>query len=119
MHFGFPYRPDGRGRTAGAGRNDHLRDLIEQVLFTTPGERLHRPEFGSGLMQLVFTGNGEEVAAATQFLVQSALQRWLGDVIQVESVDVENRDSTLRVQVTWIALADQARQSALFTREVG
>lgn len=118
MQFDFPYRPDGRGRTADAGANDHLRDLIEQVLFTTPGERVNRPEFGSGLMQLVFTGNSEEVAAATQFLVQGALQRWLGDVIQVEAVDVMSQDSTLNVTVTWVSLADRERQTALFTREV-
>ena len=113
-----PYHADGRGRTAEATPDDHLRDLIEQVLFTTPGERVNRPEFGSGLMQLVFAGNSDELAAATQFLVQGALQRWLGDRIKVEAVDVTSRDSTLEVTVTWVALADQQRQTAVFAREV-
>lgn len=118
MHIDFPYHPDGRGRTAETSHDDHLRDLIEQVLFTTPGERVNRPEFGSGLMQLVFAGNSDELAAATQFLVQGALQRWLGDRIKVEAVDVVSHDSTLEVTVTWVALADQSRRTAVFTRDV-
>ena len=81
-----------RSTVAGARRkradDDHIRDLIEQVLFTAPGERVNRPTFGSGLMQLVFAPNSDELATATQFLVQGALQQWLGDVVQVEAVAV-------------------------------
>ena len=75
--------------------DDHIRDLIEQVLFTAPGERVNRPNFGSGLLQLVFAPNSDELAAATQFLVQGALQQWLGDLIQVEGV--ERRERRLRL----------------------
>ncbi len=98
----FPYRFDTRGRTAGADEADHIRDLIEQVLFTHPGERVMRPDFGSGLLQLVFAPNGEVLAAATQVLVQSSLQRWLGDWILVESVQVEAVDAALRVAVQYV-----------------
>ena len=70
---------------------DHIRDLIAQVLFTSPGERVMRPDFGSGLLQLVFAPNSDVLAATTQMLVQSALQRWLGDRILVEAVSVESR----------------------------
>ena len=82
----FPFHFDTRGRTAQTDDDDHIRDLIDQVLFTAPGERVNRPTFGSGLMQLVFAPNSDELAATTQFLVQGALQQWLGDLIVVEAV---------------------------------
>ena len=116
MNVDFPFHFDGRGRTATTSDEEHIRDLIEQVLFTTPGERVNRPTFGSGLMQLVFAPNSEELAAATQFLVQGALQQWLGDVIQVESVQVESQDARLRVTVQYVIRRSQTRQIAEFTR---
>jgi phage baseplate assembly protein W len=118
MDVDYPWRIDGRGRTATTGGDEHIRDLIEQVLFTSPGERVNRPTFGSGLLQLVFAPNSSELATATQFLVQGALQQWLNDVIQVESVDVASVDSTLRVTVQWIVRRTQQRQVAQFTRQV-
>src|SRR5215470_19211521 len=95
----FPYHVDGRGRTATTGPDDHLGDLIEQVLFTAPGERVMRPEFGSGLLALVFEPGGPELVAATQHLVQGALQQELGHLIAVESLDVSQDEGTLTVQV--------------------
>jgi uncharacterized protein len=92
--------------------------LIEQVLFTAPGERVNRPNFGSGLMQLVFAPNSDALAAATQLSVQSSLQQWLGDLIQVESVDVESEESTLRVTVQYVIRRTQERQVQAFTRTV-
>lgn len=112
----YPFHFDNRGRTAGTGDDEHIRDLIEQVLFTAPGERVNRPTFGSGLMQLVFAPNSNELAAATQFLVQGALQQWLGDLIAVEAVQVEANDATLRVVIQYVIRRSQVRQSAEFTR---
>lgn len=114
----YPFHFDGRGRTASTGYDDHIRDMIEQVLFTAPGERVNRPNFGSGLMQLVFAPNSIEMAAATQFLVQGALQQWLGDLIEVESVEVESVDSTLRVRVQYVIRRNERRQTAEFSRGV-
>lgn len=115
MHIDFPFYFSAQGRTAVTDDADHIRDMIEQVLFTSPGERVNRPDFGSGLMQLVFAPNSDELAAATQALVQGALQQWLGDLILVESVEVESRDATLRVTVTYVILRSQERQVAEFT----
>jgi phage baseplate assembly protein W len=116
MNIDFPCRFDGRGRTADTGYEEHIRDLIEQVLFTAPGERVNRPDFGSGLMQLVFAPNSDELAAATQFLVQGALQQWLGDLILVESVQVESQDAMLRVSIQYVIRSTQQRQTAQFSR---
>ena len=87
------------------------------MLFTAPGERVNRPEFGSGLLQLVFAPNSDELAATTQFLVQGALQQWLGDLIEVEAVQVEAEDPTLRVTVQYVVRRTQKRRPPSFTQE--
>ncbi|MCZ6677474.1 MAG: GPW/gp25 family protein [Candidatus Poribacteria bacterium] len=116
MQIGYPFRIDGRGRTASPTDDKHIRELIEQMLFTAPGERVNRPDFGSGLQQLVFAPTSDEMATTTQFLVQGALQQWLGDLIQVESVQVESEEATLRVTVQYIVRSNQQRQTAQFER---
>lgn len=118
MAVDFPLRIDYRGRTAVISEADHIRDLIEQVLFTSPGERVNRPTFGSGLMQLVFAPNSDTLAAATQFTVQGSLQQWLGDLIEVGEVTVEHTDTTLQVRVEYTIRRTQQRQSSQFVREV-
>ncbi|HWS90087.1 MAG TPA: GPW/gp25 family protein [Pyrinomonadaceae bacterium] len=116
MDVNFPFRFDGRGRTAEAGTDDHIRQLVEQVLFTAPGERVNRPTFGCGLAQLVFAPNSEELAAATQFLVQGALQQWLGDLIEVQEVEVESDAESLRVTVEYLVRRTGERVGASFVR---
>ena len=119
MQLDYPFQFDGRGRTTETNSDGHIRDLIEQVLFTAPGERVNRPTFGSGVMQLVFAPNSDALASATQQLVQGALQQWLGDLIQVQSVDVQNEDATLRIQIQYIVRRTQQAQVAQFTRGGG
>jgi len=118
MQIDYPFHMDGRGRTACTDQDDHIRDLIEQVLFTSPGERVNRPDFGSGLMQLVFAPNSDELATATQFMVQGALQQYLSDLIQVQNVKVESEAATLQVTVEYMVLRNQQKQVARFSREV-
>src|SRR5947209_19532184 len=101
MNIDFPFHFDSRGRTAATDDDDHIRDMIEQLLFTNAGERVNRPDFGSGLLQMVFAPNSEELAAALQFTTQAALQHWLGDVIEVQALEVTNEDATLRVLVQY------------------
>lgn len=117
-HLDFPLQVDGRGRMAVTDPDDHVRDMIHQVLFTSPGERVNRPDFGCGLLQLVFMPNSEPLAIATEFTVRSALQRWLGDVIQTERVKVQAVEETLRVEVDYRRLLDGVRSSATFERPV-
>ena len=114
MHLRFPYAIDGRGRTAEAAHADWVRGLIEQVLFTAPGERVMRPDFGSGVMQLVFAPNSVELAATTRTLVQGALQHWLAGVIRVEDVTVDTADATLAVTVTYVTLRTALRTTDTF-----
>jgi phage baseplate assembly protein W len=117
-NFGIPFRIDGRGRVADADPDAHLRDLIEQFLFTNLGERVNRPTFGSGLLQLVFAPNSDELAAALQFTIQSGLQQWLGDVATVAGIDVTVNDATLRVSVAYTPRGSANVRAAQFTGTV-
>ena len=111
----FPYGFDRTGRTAGADPGQHIRDLIAQVLFTAPGERVMRPDFGSGLLALAFEPNSIELAATTQFLVQASLQQWLGHLITVESVEVVTDDGLLSVTVAYSVNRTRERAVDQFT----
>lgn len=114
-YLDFPYHFDDRGRSASTGRADHIRDLIEQVLFTAPNERVMRPDFGSGLLALVFEPNSVTLAATTQMLVQGALQQHLAHLIAVQGVEVLNDDGALRVNVRYTVLLDRTTHSASFS----
>jgi uncharacterized protein len=115
----FPFRFDGRGRTATTDRDGWVRDLIIQVLFTSPGERVNRPDFGCGLRRLVFMPNSDALATATQFQVQTALQRWLAEVIKVQDVLVAPRDGELAITVIYIRLDLAERRRDVLTVTVG
>ena len=115
----WPFHFDAQGRTALTDDETHARDLIEQVLFTAPGERVNRPGFGTGLQQLLFAPNSDELATATQFLVQGALQQWLGDLIQVQAVQVDNQNETLRVTVQYVVRRNRQQQVAQFSQPGG
>jgi len=116
MNIDYPFHFDHRGRTATTGEDDHIRDMIEQFLFTNAGERVNRPDFGSGLLQMIFAPNSPELAAALQFTVQAGLQRWLGDVIEVRTVEVTSEDATLRVVVNYLVRRTQETRVATFSR---
>jgi hypothetical protein len=118
MQIDFPYQIDPQGRTAAADSEAHIRDMIEQVLFTIPGERVMRPTFGSGLTQIVFQPNSEELATAVQFLVQGNLQQWLGEMIVVEAVQVTSAESTIEVRIQYLIRQTQQRRIEQFSRPV-
>ena len=113
MNVNFPYQFDGSGRTQDP-LADYVRQLVEQVLFTTPGERVNLPDFGSGLLQLPFAPNSPEMAAATQFSVQGALQKWLSGYIKVQSVVATADEGTLTVTVTYAPLSTGVSQVQTF-----
>jgi phage baseplate assembly protein W len=96
-----PLHFDGRGRTAATPADQHLRDLIEQVLLTAPGERVMRPTFGTGLLQMAFAPNSDQLGAALQMLVHGALQSQLGDLIEVANITVDQDEGNLTVSVDY------------------
>jgi len=114
MSLSFPYQFDGRGRTQESTLQDYVKQLVEQVLFTSPGERVNLPDFGSGLLQLTFAPNSVEMAAATQFSVQAALQKWLGNSVKVQSVVASAEEGVLTVTVTYTPLSTDVTQVQTF-----
>ncbi len=116
MNIDYPFHFDSRGRTATTDDDDHIRDMIEQFLFTSPGERVNRQDFGSGLLQLIFAPNSPELAATLQFTVQAGLQRWLGDVIEVQALEVRSEEAVLRVDLRYSVRRTQDTRVATFTR---
>lgn len=116
MHIDYPYHFDRHGRTATTSDADHVRDMIEQLLFTSAGERVNRPDFGSGLLSMVFAPNSSEVAAALQYLTQAALQRWLGDVIELQEVAVTADDATLNVLIRYAIRSTGEQRTETFAR---
>ncbi|HVF66443.1 MAG TPA: GPW/gp25 family protein [Pyrinomonadaceae bacterium] len=118
VNIDFPYHFDPLGRTGSTTTDEHVRDMIEQMLFTNHGERVNRPDFGSGLLQLIFAPNSPELAAALRFNMQSSLQRWLGDVIDVHELEVESRDAELRIAVRYVVRRTGENQTAVFARTV-
>jgi phage baseplate assembly protein W len=116
MNIDYPFHFDDKGRTAATSDNDHIRDMIEQLLFTSPGERVNRPDFGSGLMQMVFAANSPELAAALQFTLQAALDRWLGDVVEVRKLEVTSQDATLTVELVYAVRKTGETHRETFTK---
>jgi phage baseplate assembly protein W len=110
-----PYRIDGRGRTAETTPDQHIQDLIGMVLFTAPGQRVMRPTFGSGVLGLVFAPIDDSVAATTQLLISSALQTWLGSLIQLGEVTVTSEVSTLSISVSYIIRSSGTPVVATYT----
>jgi uncharacterized protein len=117
MNIDYPFHFDNRGRTAKTDDADHIRDMIEQLLMTGPGERVNRPDFGTGLMQMVFAPNSPEIAAALQFTVQASLQRWLGDLIDIDKLDVNAADSMLSVTLKYSIKSTGEPRVDIFQRE--
>jgi hypothetical protein len=118
MDLDYPFHFDPAGRTATTDRADHLRDMLEQLLLTSPGERVNRPDFGSGLLQMVFAPNSPELAAALQLSVQAAIDMWLGDVLSVEQLAVTSYESTLRVEVVYSDRRTGEQRTTLIERSI-
>lgn len=118
MNIDFPFHIDTRGRTAECDEAAHVRDMLEQLLFTNAGERVNRPEFGSGLMQLIFAPNSPELAAALQFTMRAAIQQYLGDVVDLQALDVTSEDAVLRITIRYALRRTGDLRTETFERRV-
>ena len=117
MNYSFPFKIDKNGNTATVNDETHIKQMIEQILFTSPGERVNRPDFGCGLNQLVFASNSDELVISTQFLVQGSLQKWLGDLVTVESVMIKNDESKLVITIQYRIKNKSVSNVSQFTTE--
>ena len=118
LEVGFPFRVDAFGRVADPGYPEHVRQLIEQLLFTDAGERVNRPDLGAGLLRRLFGSENAELIAVTEHQVSTSLARWLGQVIEVRAVRVTTEDSELTVTVQYVLRKDRSSQTEVFRRSV-
>lgn len=118
MNIDFPFHLDSRGQTSLTDDDNHIRDMIEQLIFTNAGERVNRPTFGSGLLQLIFAANSPELAATVQFTLQAAIQQWLGDVIDIQDLEVEASDSSLKIDLSYVVRRTNQQQTVILTRNI-
>lgn len=118
MNVKYPFQLDNSGRTATSSYEEHIREMVEQVLFTSPGERVNRPTFGSGLLQLVFEPNSIELESTTQYLIQSALQQWLGELIEIQNVELDSLDSTISIRIDYVILKTGKKDAVQISKEI-
>jgi phage baseplate assembly protein W len=112
----YPFGFDEHGQTAAPDSwAEHVRDLVEQLLWTAPGERVNRPDFGTGVLQLVFAPNSLELAATLQFTVQASLEQELGDLLRVDGLSVDSDEAALRVDITYTLRATGQQVTASLT----
>jgi len=116
--FDFPFTLDEHGQSARTDSDDHIRDMIYQVLFTSPGERVNRPEFGCGVKQLVFAPLSDALTAATEQLIHGALIRWLDPVISLEKVETQANEATLEIRISYMRRETGDRREEVFRHPV-
>lgn len=109
--YTFPFGVGTGGRIAATGGDEAIRAKVIQVLFTAPGERVNKPDFGCGLLNLVFEPNNTILAAAMEFTIAKGLSRWLKDDVLVNAVTVEAQDENMNVQVVYTRKQDLAQQA--------
>jgi phage baseplate assembly protein W len=114
VNIAFPMSIAEDGRIASTGYADHVRHMIEQLIFTNPGERVNRPDFGSGLYQLLFAPNSIELAATVQFTMMAALQRYLGDIVEIQSLEVIDAEDHLTIDLSYRIVRTGERAAARF-----
>ena len=109
--FRFPFAVGEAGRISASGGDEALRGKIIQVLFTAPGERVHRPEFGCGLFNLVFEPNDAVLAAAVEYTIGQALTRWLSDELMLDGVSVNHEGEKISVDIAYTRKQDRTKQA--------
>jgi uncharacterized protein len=104
--LGFPFGITPAGGIHAQGGDALLRGKILQLLLTSPGERVNRPDYGTRLLDLVFDPNSEVLAATTEFMITRALQRYFADEIRVDRVQLTASDDTLLVEISYMKTSD-------------
>jgi phage baseplate assembly protein W len=114
--FAFPFRIDGAsGQAAQASYQDHVDQMIRQVLLTDPGERVCLPTFGAGLRRLLFAPITAQLQASAQMIVTQALNAWLSNQITVQRVTVDTPVSdpglpngTIVISISYVLIETQS-----------
>ena len=114
----FPLQTAPDGRTATVERDRWIRDLLEAFLFTNPGERLNRPEFGSGLLAMIFAGNHATIAGALDASLRAAIEQHFSHLIDLEDLTILQQESLLEIEVQYRTRPDGVRKKEVFRQEI-
>jgi uncharacterized protein len=114
--FAFPFHIDASsGQAAQAPYQDHVGQMIRQILLTDPGERVCLPTFGAGLRRLLFAPLNAQLQASATMIITQSLTAWLGNQITVQNVTVETSastpgvaDGTIIVTISYVLLETQS-----------
>src|SRR5262245_6235911 len=110
----FPFQVSERGVAATSGRLDVIRQQLEQLLLTMPGERVNRPDFGCGVQRLVFAGASPEAAAAAEYVIGTAINKYMAELIQLDAVRVTVDASTMYIDILYTVLDSGAELAVSF-----
>ena len=116
INVGFPFELDNRGYINSPDHETHIRQLMELVLFTSPGERVNRPDFGCGLLELLFADAADPESVVSAYEIEGQLSRWLGEYVDIESLDLVPIDSMLQIRITYRLKQDDQLRVAVFER---
>ncbi|HZH03072.1 MAG TPA: GPW/gp25 family protein [Myxococcaceae bacterium] len=107
----FPFQLGDRGVPLTANYLQTVRQQLEQLLFTVPGERVNRPRFGCGIQRLVFGSASPEAATAAEYVIKINIQEFMGELVKLDAVKVTAEDATLFVDILY-TLRDTGEERA-------
>lgn len=105
LHYPLQEDPGGKRLRRETDYEAYVTQLIKQVLLTSPGERVNRPDLGAGVKQLVFRALGPATATLAETMVYKALTDSLSALIRVDEVNVELGDARLDITVVYTLYA--------------
>ncbi|MDQ6966564.1 MAG: GPW/gp25 family protein [Mariprofundaceae bacterium] len=115
-YLAFPLRVNTGGGEL-ANRSRHVRDQIEQVLFTSSGERVFRPEFGAGVRALLFEPNSRGLWEITKKRLTASLAEALHGEVDPKTleVDVSGVEEALHIVIRYTLATVGYKEEQRFT----
>ncbi|TKB25859.1 phage baseplate protein [Desulfopila sp. IMCC35006] len=116
QYLKFPFTINAEGPLT-SSRADHVREQIEQLLFTSPKERVFRPEFGVGIRRLVFEPNNTALWNITHKQLLSSLAEALHGEVDSKTIEVslQSQDSQLIILISYKLAAINRQESHAVT----
>ena len=114
--FAVPFHIDAAsGQAAQASYQDHVDQMVRQILLTDPGERVCLPTFGAGLRRLLFSPLTAQLQASATMIITQSLNMWLANQITVQNVAVATPASTpgvpegtILITITYVLIETQS-----------
>jgi phage baseplate assembly protein W len=115
-YMNYPFKISGNGKISPANEEKHIKDLIEQILFTDPRERVNLPDFGCGLKSYIFAPNDRTLKTTLRLTIISSVQKWLSHLIIVEDVSVDVDEEELKISIKYTKIRDMEENLAEFIK---